>query len=376
MLTLARALQEDGHTVSFATRDVAGAETVLAGSGMPFYPAPANFLPRGGSSLHSYPQILLGTAFNREDELCARVRAWRSLFQALGTEVLVVDHAPTALLAARGMDLPCVITGNGFVIPPDVSPLPELRTWEPEDPAVLERSEALALERANAVAARIGAPRLPRLADLYAAAAPALFTFPELDNYRSLRGDAEYWGTLPSPGGAEPQWPDAPGKCIFFYGQPYPSLEAVLTELSRGPHRALVYIPKLAAELRAKLAGPRIAFADGFMDMSQVTRDCDAAVMTNGHGTTAAMLLAGKPVVLLPRQLEMFLIARSVEEHGAGLSAPLLKLEGILGKLERVLTEPAFREKAQALSRAHEGWRPDTPVTKFRALVTRLAGER
>ena len=78
LLSLARPLKAAGHEVSFAVRDVVAAEAVLAGSGIPFYPAPANFLPLAGSSLHSHPQILLGTAFNGEDDLTARVRAWQS----------------------------------------------------------------------------------------------------------------------------------------------------------------------------------------------------------------------------------------------------------------------------------------------------------
>ena len=375
LLTLARPLKAAGHEVNFVVRDVVAAEAVLTGSGIPFYPAPANFLPTGGADLHSYPQILLGTAFNHEDELAARVRAWQSLFQALRPDVLVADHAPTALLAARGADFPCVITGNGFVIPPVVSPLPELRPWTPEDPAVLERAEAQALGRANAVAARIGLPKLARFADLYAAATPTLFTFRELDNYASLRKDVAYWGTLPGPGGATPHWPEGPGKRVFIYGQPFPSLPQVLEALSKGPHRNLVYIPNLAPELR-RHASAHLAFADTLQNMAAVTRECDAAVMTNGHSTTASMLLAGKPLVLLPQHLEMFLIARCVEEHGAGLSAPLLKLEGILGKLERVLTEPQFREKAQALAASHQDWDPASPVSNFQALVTRLASER
>lgn len=375
LLTLARPLKAAGHEVSFVVRDVVAAEAVLAGSGIPFYPAPANFLPSGGTTLHSYPQILLGTAFNREDELSARLRAWQSLFQVLQPDVLVADHAPTALLAARGADLPCVITGNGFVIPPDVSPLPELRPWEPADPALLEKDEALALERANAVATRHGLPKLTRFADLYAGAMPALFTFRELDNYAALRKDAAYWGTLPGPGGARPRWPEGPGKRVFFYGQPFPSLASVLEALSKGPHRTLVYIPKLAPELK-RHASVYLAFADTLQDMATVTRECDAAVMTNGHSTTASMLLAGKPLVLLPQHLEMFLIARSVEQQGAGLSAPLLKLEGILGKLERVLNEPQFAEKALALAASHQDWDPASPVQNFQALVTRLAAER
>lgn len=375
LLTLARPLQQAGHELSFVVRDVVAAEAVLAGSSIPCYPAPANFHPTGGADLHSYPQILLRTAFNREDELCARVRAWRSLFQVLRPDVLVADHAPTALLAARGADIACVIAGNGFVVPPDVSPLPELRPWAPEDAATLLRAETQALGLANAVAGKLGLPKLGRFADLYAGATPALFTFRELDGYASLRQGADYWGPLPGPGGAAPRWPEGTGKRVFLYGHPFESLPQVLESLAQGPHRTLVYIPKLPPELR-RHASAHLAFADVLQDMAAVTHECDAAVMTSGHSTTAAMWLAGKPLVLLPQYLEMFLIARGVEQQGAGLSAPLLKAEGILGKLERILAEPQFTERARAFAAAHRDWEPASPVRNFQALVTRLAAER
>jgi UDP:flavonoid glycosyltransferase YjiC (YdhE family) len=375
LLTLARPLKAAGHEVSFVARDVVAAEAVLAGSGLPCYPAPANFSPSGAATLHSYPQILLSTAFNHVDELRARVRAWRSLFEMLRPDVLVADHAPTALLAARGGLMRCVITGNGFVLPPDVSPLPELRPWAPADPRLLADAEAQALQHMNDVARKLGRPPLDRFGDLYADAAPALFTFPELDNYAALRSGAEYWGILPGPGGASPSWPEGKGKRVFFYGQPFRSLPGVLESLSTAAHRTLAYIPRLAPELR-RFAGTQLAFVDTLQDMAAITRDCDAAVMTNGHSTAAAMLLAGKPMVILPQHLEMLLIARSIEESGAGLAAPALKREGIVGKLARVLDEPSFGEKAQAIAHRHRDWDATNPVTRFTALVTRLAAER
>lgn len=375
LLTLARPLKAAGHEVSFVVRDVVAAEAVLADSGLPYYPAPANFSPSGAIELHSYPQILLSTAFNHGDELRARVRAWRSLFETLKPDVLVADHAPTALLAARGGSMRCVITGNGFVLPPDVSPLPDLRPWAPADPKVLSDAEAQALQLMNDVTQRLGAPPLARFSDLFAGASQSLFTFPELDNYATLRKGADYWGILPGPGGATPRWPEGQGKRVFVYGQPFPSVAEVLGSLSTEAYRTLVYIPKLDPELR-RLASTQLAFADNLQDMAAITRDCDAAVMTNGHSTTAAMLLAGKPMVILPQHLEMFLIGRSIEENGAGLTAPALRREGILGKLARVLDEPSFGEKARAIAQRYSDWDATSPVTKFTALVTHLAGER
>src|SRR5690348_356459 len=80
LLSLAKPLMAAGHELAFAVRDVAAAETVLGESRIPYYPAPANFFPKGPATLHSYPQILLNTAFNDERELRSRARAWQSLY--------------------------------------------------------------------------------------------------------------------------------------------------------------------------------------------------------------------------------------------------------------------------------------------------------
>lgn len=374
LLALARPLQEHGHTLAFAARDVAAAEAVLGGSGMPYFQAPANFTPRGRGSLRSYPQILLNTAFNDLAELKGRVRAWRALYTLFEPDILVCDHSPSALLAARGLPMHCVATGNGFVLPPDVSPLPELRPWETADPAMLAADEARALTMANAVLAELKAPSLTRIAELSNSAHQALFTLQELDNYADERRGAEYWGMPPGPAGATPHWPEGDGKRVFLYGQPFEGLPQVLADLVTGGHRALVYVPKLTPERRRELAHPRLHLSDVLLDMAAVSRDCDCALMTNGHGTTAAMLLAGKPVLLLPQHLEMLHIARSVEKAGAGLSAPALKPEGIRHKLTRLLQEPGFGERARAIAARYHGKAdPASAQDHFQALIKRLA---
>ena len=373
LLALARPLWEQGHMLAFAARDMVAAEAVLGGSGMVYFQAPANFTPRGRGRLHSYPQILLNTAFNDLAELKGRVRAWRALYSLFEPDILVCDHSPSALLAARGLPIRCVATGNGFVLPPDMSPLPELRPWEAVDPVVLAADEAQALAMANAVLAELKAPLLMRIAELSASVPQALFTLQELDNYAENRLGAEYWGMPPGPAGVAPRWPEGDGKRVFLYGQPFEGLPQVLTDLAAAGHRALVYVPRLTPEQRRELALPQLCFSDALLDMAAVSRDCDCAIMTNGHGTTAAMLLAGKPVLLLPQHLEMLHIARSVEKAGAGLSAPGLKPEGIRDKLARLLYDAVFGERARAIAAHYRGKAdPASAQCNFQALITRL----
>lgn len=375
LLSLARPLQTAGHTLMFAVRDLAGAEAVLGASGIPYFPAPANFTPRQGA-IHSYPQILLHTAFHDLDDLHSRARAWRALYALLEPDILVCDHSPTALLAARGLPLRCVATGNGFVLPPDVTPLPELRPWDAADPVQLAGDEAQALDRANSVLRALDAAPLTRLGELFGGASQALFTLKELDNYADLRKDATYWGVPPGPAGAEPHWPVGEGKRVFVYGPPFDGLTRVLTDLAKSGHRGLVYMPRLAPEERSRLQSERLHFADTLLDMAAVSRGCDCAVMTSGHGSTTAMLLAGKPVLLLPQHLEMLLIAESVQKHGAGLSAPALNPDAIRTKLACLLEEESFTREARAIAERYRGKaEPANAQANFHDLITRLAAE-
>lgn len=376
MLTLAQPLKAEGHTIMFAARDLIGAEAVLGGSGFPYYQSPANFVPKH-AVLHSYAEILGSTAFNETDELTGRARAWRGLYDLLKPDILVCDHSPTALLAARGLPLHCIATGNGFVLPPDVSPLPELRSWDAAPAGQLERTEAEVLERANTVLRRLGAPQLTRLAELTASAHQALFTLKELDSYADARHDAAYWGIPPGPpGGSPPRWPEGEGKRVFFYAHPFEGVREVLTEIAKAGHRMLVYVPQLSPDIRASLQSERLHFVDSLLDMGQLGRECDCAVMTNGHGTTTSILLAGKPVLLLPVQLEMLLIANAVEKSGAGLMAATEKPQMVAKKLERLLQEESFAARARA---AAEDYRdkagPEQASRNFQALIARLAAE-
>src|SRR5690242_8008310 len=101
LLALAKPLKAKGHEIAFAARDLKTAATLLGGTGIAVHQAPANLEPAPGLALHSFPQILLNTCFDDPEKLHARVQAWRKLYTDFKPDLLVSDHSPTALLAAR-----------------------------------------------------------------------------------------------------------------------------------------------------------------------------------------------------------------------------------------------------------------------------------
>src|SRR4051812_3575073 len=102
MLALAKKLRARGHRCLFAMRDLSNA-LMLAKEGFAFFPAPGRAnAPRGGA-YPSYAAMLSGEAFPSANAALTSALAWRSIFRALRPDVLVVDHAPVALLAARGL---------------------------------------------------------------------------------------------------------------------------------------------------------------------------------------------------------------------------------------------------------------------------------
>ncbi|MGH8371767.1 MAG: glycosyltransferase, partial [Gammaproteobacteria bacterium] len=187
LISLASGLRSQGHHVELAVRDPVAAGPLLQSTGITFHAAPIPPIAASGQPLASYPQILRQVGFDKLPALRGRLHAWQALFDAARPELLICDHSPTALLAARATGLKAIVTGTGFTVPPDIAPLPDLRPWSPADPAQLIQDEAHVLGHMNAVLKKSRAPQLERLAQLFLGNAQVLFTLRELDNYAEWR---------------------------------------------------------------------------------------------------------------------------------------------------------------------------------------------
>ena len=168
---LAKALGRRGHEVRLAVREVGTAARVLGQHAPPVLAAPF-FTGRvtGLPPSANYAEVLLRCGYLDSSGLTALIKAWIALFDLARPDVVVADHAPTAILAARVAGIPTAVIGSGFLLPPLAHPMPDLQPWQPMSRERLISAELRVLEPINrSLASRCGAsgdlgdvPRHPR----------------------------------------------------------------------------------------------------------------------------------------------------------------------------------------------------------------------
>jgi UDP:flavonoid glycosyltransferase YjiC (YdhE family) len=221
----------------------------------------------------------------------------------------------------------------------------------PEDR--LMAGEKRALKVANEVLQDLNAPQLDAITDLFNVAEHFLCTFPELDFFRKERTEVHYWGPVTvAEWGARPQWPEDGGKKIFAYLKTrHRGFEEIIRTLSDLPCSTLVFAPGISESVVDQYTSSRLHFSQEPIDMDYGRESCDLAICHAGHGTTTRMLLAGRPLLLLPLNLEQLLRAMSVEKEGAGLVVhPEAKNPDYKQLLTRLTEEETFTGKARAIA--------------------------
>jgi UDP:flavonoid glycosyltransferase YjiC (YdhE family) len=346
-----RALRKAGHEVLFASRELRHAERLL-GKDFTYYQAPTQVIPEELQLAvpMTFADILQNLGYNSARGVSARVQAWRNLLDLLKPDVVRCANSPATLLAARGTGIRTIATGIGFTHPPAVSPLPNLRSWDPKAvPERMAEREAKVLDAMNHALEGIDAPRVAGVGALYNEAdVRELYTYPELDDY-GPRDTVKYLGNFQVASGETPAWPDVPGKRIFAYLEPSKAVAPALQSLIDSGQPVLLYMPHAPEGLLSR-SGDNLRIVDRPLDLNRATTQCDIGVSHGGHNIVGSLMQAGKPQLCLYRGLPERLTALKVTGLGVGLMSGL-HIGETQDALPRLLREPGFTEKARELGR-------------------------
>lgn len=308
----------------------------------------------------TYGHMLFNMGYQHADELAAQVEAWRHLFTFLQPDLLVFDHSPTAMLAARGLSAPQATFGTGFCCPPATEPLPLLAEWRPMPEAQRRRDEAELTDRVNAVLSRGKQPPLVSLASLFREIdAHLLTTWPELDHY-GTRPDTTYYGTwsLHRVAVADPvveQWQLSGGKKVFAYVNPMKGLSHLVTCLGKADAETLMVINSADVRPLQQLAKPNVRIVDRLVSLRSVLECGDVAILNGSHNSVAEFLLAGIPLLVLPLHLEQAILGKRIESLQAAAVALPQDAEGVSRQLHAILQRPERLAGAREFRARHAG---------------------
>jgi len=371
MLPLARMLQEKGHEVCCVMKNIVDAEKVLGQHGLKILQAPLwQVRVKQLSNSYNYAETLFNFGYLVPGALFSMAEAWRNLFDLLEPDLILADHAPTALIAARGTPVKVALFGTGFVSPPRQSPMPSIIPWAAPKKDLLEYSEKKAVQIINNVLAALNSPLIENVYDLFEVEENFLATFKELDHYQT-REPAKYWGpVLGNDDGDSPKWPGTikTPKVFCYLKENYPHIKILLQELKKLQASVLVYLNGLSEEFSQRFTGANLFFVSEPLNMEMVCSETDLVVCHAGHGTAAMSLLHGKPLVLLPehKHLEQILLTQNIVKFRAAQAILTEQPErDFKGTIEKVLRDPLYRNRAIAFTEKYRDFNCASQVEKI-----------
>lgn len=346
--TIAESLRERGHEVIFAVSDLRLAERLLAPHGFEFVPVPSTPLPARRQPVINFSDLLLTCGFDDPVALDARVRAWTHLLRYSQADTIVIDHAPTAQLAAHILVLPTVLVGSGFAIPPVTQPFPSIQPQLQIAVQQLALADHRALAPVNAVLRRFDARPLTHLSDLFARSTPIITSFPELDAYRE-RGAGIHVGPVYRAVHARSQWRTSGRIRVLAYMRPHiAGVDALAQTLRSYDAEVKLVMPGASPAFVSRYRTTHFEIFTELIELDSLLKEADVVVGYGGAGVLARALLAGVPLLLLSDVLEQVINSTRVVELGAGIL--LLEhrdVSSIRAALSALISERRYRTAAR-----------------------------
>jgi len=373
---IAEALLARGHELTVAARDVQSAATVFGALPLEIVQAPLCVKTYNGLAEPplNFAEILMRYGYFDAPQLSGLLRAWRGLLDIVRPNVLVADHAPTALLAARGRKVALAVTGGAFCVPPPVSPTPNMRHWVNVPAQRLANSDEAVLRVINSVLPS-ATRRLGALHEIFDRVNWFFNGVPELDPF-GPRDPSSFLGlNSGAAGSALPQWPEREGPRIFAYlNSDYRHIEATLAALAASGASCVIYLLGATPAIRQKYQGSNLVFSADLLDIDRAVTESNLCLCHGNFGTVVEVLRRGKPLLLLPMDLEKFLTASSVERIGAGrLVHPESPHPDIAGALAHALQTTSLAEAARAFALKHREPSVDTITASAARRIEALA---
>jgi hypothetical protein len=379
--TIAIALREKGYTCVFALRDLTYGFDLLHAEGFEFFQAPiSSTVTTGFDSIGNYAEVLMLVGFLKPKILAAQLLGWRSIYDAVKPSLLVLDSAPTATLAARGLGISQIISSNGFGCPPDSPTWPEFPGPVTFSAERLRKSEKTVLDAANLAASDLGIKSIEHLGQLYPKESTFIASLPELDHYSRI--DAHYIGSVAMTSeGVKPNWPitlgaqdqgEVPQRIFAYLKAGFLGLETVLECLTKANVQTIAFIPGLSAQLQMKWNTANLCISVAPVHVEYALTECDL-LLSHGGNLMQTALFAGVPLLILPMQTEQVMAAQRVKALGVAEVCPLSSISHFKKVLKLGLSNASLKANAIAFAKRNSNY---SNSKLFEAFIEKITNQQ
>ncbi|MBC7718379.1 MAG: hypothetical protein H7Z77_01100 [Chitinophagaceae bacterium] len=346
-------------------------------------------------AIHSYADILLSFGFGQPEALQPALSAWCQLIHHVQPHCIVLDYAPAAQLSAQLLGLPAFQITNGFDAPPPSCPVFNITMRGPYlDRLNDQKLEQIATSIHTASQQLLAVPG-PTLAEYFVYPTKVYDCIPETDPY-APRSDGLYLGPLTgtstdaAPGASTSKpatpplqpapttetnalpWPADPPHMqdlqhpqrphIFAYLRHQSGAADVLQALQRANASTLCVWPDATDAFLQQSQTPHLHMQRQPVDLQRALQQADVVVSYGATTTSCLALLAGKPQLLIPADIEKHRTSQRIQALGAGLlwssSQPARhpassSAASCLNTLNQLLYTPSYKTAAQAVAASY-----------------------
>jgi rhamnosyltransferase subunit B len=323
------ALRDGGAEIVVALQDLDRASAFLdpqTGKALPGFnvvSGPRWEMPRNPEArkipTHSFADVLNLIGYGNAAALAARVEAWSGLINAYKPDLVLGDFCPTLRLAARGQ-VPMIMVGNGYTIPPAGRALPPIRPWQSKLEAFSVEHEEKILKAINAVLSRRGEPTMDFLSNALNGDETCVFSIPLVDPYAAYR-EAPQLPPFNLPAGLRPRPLAERGNANVFFYMPsrQPELRKTIEGVTAAAASCEAYISDLGQRDAEALSSPSFKIHRAPQPFDEVIPRARLIVHHGGLSTAVAAIQAATPQLIVPWNLEHLVTARRVETLGAAV---------------------------------------------------------
>jgi UDP:flavonoid glycosyltransferase YjiC (YdhE family) len=130
--------------------------------------------------------------------------------------------------------------------------------------------------------------------------------------------------------------------------------EAICHELPTIPFNFFVVIADASEEILYEWRAPNIEVSGMRVDMTSVLEQADAVICYAGHSTAALCAAAGKPIILIPRDLEQMLTAIAIQYRHLGIFPNWKEKQPLRKSIEVALFSSKIRAACKDFSGRHK----------------------